>query len=192
MNFHNLDDLSMQEAIKRLISWIGDDPDRKELIDTPSRMMRAFKEWFSGYELSPKKILASKMFLNDMGVTQPIVVKNIDFLSHCEHHFAPIVGKAHIAYIPDKHIVGLSKIPRVVEALSKRLQIQERLTTQIANIIQEVLNPKGVAVFIKASHFCTQTRGIKNPSSDMITSHYTGDYYLLEQLRREFYACLNL
>ena len=162
-----------EEAVKLIIEWIGEDPDREGLKGTPKRLIKAFKEYFQGYSQDAKNFL-SKTFTEIEGYDDMVVEKNITVESHCEHHMAPIIGVAHIAYIPTKNIVGLSKLARVVEAFSKRLQTQERLTMQIAKTIMDTLDAKGVAVTIDATHQCMTIRGVKKAKASTITNYYAG------------------
>ena len=165
----------VEEAFIKIIKWIGEDPSREGLISTPKRLVKAFKEYFKGYHEDPKKIL-EKTFGDVEGYDDMVVQKNISVQSHCEHHMAPIIGIAHVAYIPSKKVVGLSKLARVVEVFSKRLQTQERLTMQIANTLMEVLQPRGVAVTVDAVHHCMTTRGIKKSRTSTITNYFLGAF----------------
>ncbi len=174
-----------ENAIKILLGWAGDNPMRAGLLETPTRVAKAFKEWFRGYAIDPA-LLLNKNFDEIAGYHTPVFLKNIPFHSHCEHHLAPIIGKAHIAYIPNGKVVGISKLARVTEAFALRLQIQERLTAQIANCIADTLNAKGVAVMIEAEHFCMTTRGVDTHDTTMITYHLTGVYRDDESLMKEF------
>ena len=178
-------DEEAEQAFRTIIEWIGEDPDREGLIGTPKRLIKAFKEYFQGYSQDAKSFL-SKTFSQIEGYDDMVVEKNIAVESHCEHHIAPIIGVAHIAYIPTKNIVGLSKLARVVEVFSKRLQIQEKLTAQIANTIDEILKPKGVGVIIEASHLCIATRGVRKETSRMVTSRMLGLFRDNSDTRREF------
>ena len=162
-----------EDAVKVILEYVGEDPSREGLIDTPSRFVRALSEWFSGYKVNPKELL-STTFSEVEGYNEIVVLRNIRIESHCEHHMVPILGTATIAYLPSNKVVGISKLARVAEAYSKRYQIQEVLTRQIANAINEVLSPQGVAVIIKAKHLCIGTRGIHKHESDMITSCMLG------------------
>ena len=170
-----ISDDKAEESIRTIIQWIGEDPNREGLKSTPSRVIKAFKEYFQGYKQDPKNYL-NKTFKEVEGYDDMVIEKNISIRSHCEHHMAPIVGVAHVAYIPSKKVVGLSKLARVVEAFSKRLQTQERLTMQIANTIMEVLQPRGVAVTIDASHQCMTNRGIKKEKTTTITNYFLGAF----------------
>ena len=164
-----------EEAFVKIIRWIGEDPSREGLVSTPKRLVKAFKEYFKGYSEDPKKIL-EKTFGDVQGYDDMVIQKNISLQSHCEHHLAPIIGVAHIAYIPNSRVVGLSKLARVVEVFSKRLQTQERLTMQIANTLMEALDAKGVAVSIDAAHQCMTMRGIKKEQATTITNYYLGQF----------------
>ena len=171
----NISDQEAEEAIEILIRWIGEDPEREGLKSTPKRVVRAYKEYFQGYKEDPAKHL-TKTFTEIEDYDDMIIEKDISIRSHCEHHMAPIIGVAHIAYIPSKKVVGLSKLARVVEAFSKRLQTQERLTMQIANTIMYVLQPRGVAVTIDAAHQCMTDRGIKKEKTTTITNYFLGAF----------------
>ena len=168
-------DEKAEEAIRTIIQWIGEDPEREGLKSTPRRVIKAFKEYFIGYTENPSNYL-SKTFTEVEGYDDMVIEKNISIQSHCEHHMAPIVGVAHVAYIPSKKVVGLSKLARVVEAFSKRLQTQERLTMQIAGTIMEVLQPRGVAVTIDATHQCMTDRGIKKEKTTTVTNYFLGAF----------------
>ena len=165
----------IEEAFVKIIKWIGENPSREGLASTPKRLIKAYKEYFKGYSEDPKKIL-EKTFGDVQGYDDMVIQKNISIQSHCEHHMAPIIGVAHIAYIPNKRVVGLSKLARVVEVFSKRLQTQERLTMQIANTLMEALDAKGVAVSIDATHQCMTMRGIKKEQATTITNYYLGQF----------------
>ena len=164
-----------EEAFVKIIKWIGEDPSREGLLSTPKRLVKAYREYFKGYSEDPGKIL-EKTFGDVIGYDDMVIQKNISLQSHCEHHMAPIIGVAHIAYIPNKRIVGLSKLARVVEVFSKRLQTQERLTMQIANTLMQSLNAKGVAVSIDATHQCMTMRGIKKEQATTVTNYYLGQF----------------
>jgi len=164
-----------EEAFIKIIKWIGENPSREGLASTPQRLVKAYKEYFKGYSEDPKKVL-EKTFGDVKGYDDMVIQKNISVQSHCEHHMAPIIGVAHIAYIPSLRVVGLSKLARVVEVFSKRLQTQERLTMQIANTLMEALNAKGVAVSIEATHQCMTTRGIKKEQAITVTNYYLGKF----------------
>ena len=171
----NISDQKAEEAIKTIIQWIGEDPGREGLKSTPKRVIRAYKEYFQGYTEDPAKHL-SKTFTEVEGYDDMVIEKNISIRSHCEHHMAPIIGVAHVAYIPSKKVVGLSKLARVVEVFSKRLQTQERLTMQIAKTIMHVLQPRGVAVTIDAVHQCMTNRGIKKEQTTTVTNYFLGAF----------------
>lgn len=179
-----------EEAVRTLIRWAGDDPDREGLIDTPNRVINAYAEFFSGYKENPKEILG-RTFEEVGGYKEIVLLRDIRFESHCEHHMVPIIGKAHVAYLPNNYVVGISKLARIVEVFAKRLQIQERMTAEIANIIQEVLQPRGVAVIIEATHQCMTTRGVHNPGVSMVTSKLLGVFQQDQNARAELSALLN-
>jgi len=164
-----------EEAFTKIIKWIGEDPSREGLKSTPKRLVKAYKEYFKGYSEDPAKIL-DKTFGDVQGYDDMVIQKNISLQSHCEHHLAPIIGVAHLAYIPNQKVVGLSKLARVVEVFSKRLQTQERLTMQIANVLMEALDAKGVAVSIDATHQCMTMRGIKKEQATTVTNYYLGQF----------------
>ena len=164
-----------EEAFTKIIKWIGEDPSREGLKSTPKRLVKAYKEYFKGYSEDPTKIL-EKTFGDVQGYDDMVIQKNISLQSHCEHHLAPIIGVAHLAYIPNQKVVGLSKLARVVEVFSKRLQTQERLTMQIANVLMEALDAKGVAVSIDATHQCMTMRGIKKEQATTVTNYYLGKF----------------
>lgn len=176
-----------EEAVKTLIRWAGDDPDREGLLDTPSRVLRAYNEWFAGYTQDPGEHLA-RTFTETGGYDEPVLLRAIPFRSCCEHHMAPITGIAHISYLPSERVVGISKLARVVDCVAKRLQIQERMTTEIAEIIDEVLQPRGVAVVIEANHACMATRGVYKHGVSMVTSRMLGLFKQDPVLRSEFLA----
>jgi len=168
-------DEKAEEAIRTIIRWIGEDTEREGLASTPKRVIKAFKEYFKGYDQDPNKFL-SKTFTEVEGYDDMVIEKNISIQSHCEHHMAPIVGVAHVAYIPAKKVVGLSKLARVVEVFSKRLQTQERLTMQIAKTVMNVLQPRGVAVTIDAAHQCMTNRGVKKENTTTVTNYFLGAF----------------
>jgi len=168
-------DKEVEEAFVNIIKWIGEDPSREGLKSTPKRLMKAYKEYFKGYNEDPEKIL-DKTFGDVQGYDDMVIQKNISLQSHCEHHMAPIIGVAHVSYIPNQRVVGLSKLARVVEVFSKRLQTQERLTMQIANTLMKALDAKGVAVSIDATHQCMTMRGIKKEQATTITNYYLGKF----------------
>lgn len=178
-----------EEAVRTLIRWAGDDPAREGLHETPARVARAFEEWFEGYGQDPAEILR-RTFEEADGYDEMVVLRDIRIESHCEHHLAPIIGKAHVAYLPHHRIVGISKLARIVEVYARRLQLQEKMTTQIADTINEVLNPKGVAVVIEAHHQCMTTRGVHKPGVLMVTSRMLGDFRSNPTTRREFLSMI--
>ena len=181
-------DVSRDEAevaVRKLIQWAGDDPEREGLLDTPKRVVKAFEEFFSGYAIDPTEYL-ERTFEETNGYDEMIVLRDISFISHCEHHILPVVGKAHVAYLPERRVVGISKLARVVEAFAKRLQIQERMTAQIANAIQDALQPRGIAVVIEAEHQCMTTRGVMKPGVSMVTSRMLGAFRDDAKTRLEF------
>ena len=173
------------QAVKTLIAWAGDNPNREGLIETPKRVVDAYKEFFDGYKMNPDEIL-SKTFEEVEGYDEMVIIKNIRLESHCEHHIDPILGIAHVAYMPNKKVVGISKLARLVDVYAKRLQIQETLTAQIAETIQRVLDPLGVAVLIDASHQCMTTRGVHKPESSTVTKRMLGVFKTDENVRSEF------
>ena len=173
------------QAVKTLIAWAGDNPNREGLIETPKRVVDAYKEFFDGYKMNPDEIL-SKTFEEVEGYDEMVIIKNIRLESHCEHHIVPILGIAHVAYMPNKKVVGISKLARLVDVFAKRLQIQETLTAQIAETIQRVLDPLGVAVLIDASHQCMTTRGVHKPESSTVTKRMLGVFKTDENVRSEF------
>ena len=179
-----------EAAVRTLLRWAGDDPDREGLVGTPDRVVRAYEEFFSGYEQDPTEIL-HRTFEETDGYDEMVLLRDIRLESHCEHHVVPIIGKAHVAYLPDRRVVGISKLARVVEIYSRRLQIQEKLTAQIANTINDVLQPKGVAVVIEAAHQCMTTRGIHKPGVTMVTSRMLGEFRDNPATRREFMALIH-
>ena len=185
-----LSDAHVEAAIRTILLWIGEDPERDGLRETPSRLMRAFQEYFAGYAQDPSLIL-TKTFEETDGYDEMVVLRRIPFQSHCEHHFAPIIGHAWVAYVPRQRVVGISKLARLVEAYAKRLQIQERMTAQIANTIEAVLKPQGVGVVIKATHHCMTARGIKKNGSDMVTSRMLGCFRDNAMTRQEFLSMVN-
>ena len=173
------------QAVKTLIAWAGDNPNREGLIETPKRVVDAYKEFFDGYKMNPDEIL-SKTFEEVEGYDEMVIIKNIRLESHCEHHIVPILGIAHVAYMPNKKVVGISKLARLDDVYAKRLQIQETLTAQIAETIQRVLDPLGVAVLIDASHQCMTTRGVHKPESSTVTKRMLGVFKTDENVRSEF------
>ena len=174
-NDKKVSDKEAEDAFKTILSWIGEDPNREGLLETPKRVIKAFKEYFKGYKEDPSIVL-DKTFGDVEGYDDMVVQKNISVQSHCEHHMAPIIGKAHVAYIPKERVVGLSKLARVVEVFSKRLQTQERLTMQIAKTLMESLDAKGVAVTIDSTHQCMTMRGIKKEQASTVTNYYLGQF----------------
>ena len=178
-----------EAAVRTLLRWTGDDPDREGLVDTPSRVVRAYEEFFAGYAVDPVDLLA-RSFEETDGYDEMVVLRDIRLESHCEHHMVPIIGRAHVAYLPEGRVVGISKLARVVEVYAKRLQIQEKLTAQVANTINEVLKPKGVAVVIEAAHQCMTTRGVHKPGVTMVTSRMLGAFRDDPSTRREFLAMI--
>tara|TARA_B100001057_G_scaffold201306_1_gene202072 strand:+ start:22 stop:636 length:615 start_codon:yes stop_codon:yes gene_type:complete len=170
-----ISDKDAEDAFRTILTWMGEDPNREGLIETPKRVVKAFKEYFKGYKEDPNQVL-DKTFGDVEGYDDMVVQKNISVQSHCEHHMAPIIGKAHVAYIPKERVVGLSKLARVVEVFSKRLQTQERLTMQIANTLMESLDAKGVAVTIDSTHQCMTMRGIKKEQASTVTNYYLGQF----------------
>ena len=175
LDANNVSDKEAEEAFKTILTWLGEDPNREGLLETPKRVMKAYKEYFSGYKVDPNKIL-DKTFGDVDGYDDMVIQKNISIQSHCEHHMAPIIGKAHVAYIPKERVVGLSKLARVVEVFSKRLQTQERLTMQVAKTLMESLDAKGVAVTIDSTHQCMTMRGIKKEQATTVTNYYLGQF----------------
>jgi len=178
-----------EEAVRTLIRWAGDDPLREGLRDTPGRVVRAYEEFFSGYHEDPEEILR-RTFEETDGYDEMVVLRDIRLESHCEHHMVAIIGKAHVAYLPGSRVIGISKLARVVEIYARRLQIQEKLTAQIANAIQDVLAPRGVAVVIEAAHQCMTTRGVRKPGVTMVTSRMLGAFRSDPATRREFMALI--
>ena len=174
-NSRKISDKEAEEAFKTILSWIGEDPNREGLLETPKRVVKAFKEYFKGYKENPIQVL-DKTFGDVDGYDDMVIQKNISVQSHCEHHMAPIIGKAHVAYIPNERVVGLSKLARVVEVFSKRLQTQERLTMQIAKTLMQSLDAKGVAVTIDSTHQCMTMRGIKKEQATTVTNYYLGQF----------------
>jgi GTP cyclohydrolase I len=178
-----------EEAVRTLIRWAGDDPAREGLLGTPDRVVRSYEEFFEGYGSDPVEIL-TRTFEEIAGYDEMVVLKDIRFESHCEHHILPIIGKAHVAYLPDRRVIGISKLARIVEAYARRLQIQEKMTAEIANAIDQVLQPKGVAVVIDAAHQCMTTRGVHKPGVSMVTSRMLGAFRDNPSTRREFLSII--
>ena len=174
-----------REAVRTLLRWAGDDPSREGLLDTPDRVIRAYGEWFAGYDQDPVKML-QRTFEEVEGYDEMVVLRDIRFESFCEHHMAPIIGKAHVGYIPTDRVVGISKIARVVHVFGKRLQVQEKMTAQIANAFMEVLQPRGVAVVLEGEHHCMTTRGVMQPGVTMVTSTMLGFFRSDSKTRKEF------
>jgi GTP cyclohydrolase IA len=183
-------DAGAEDAFRSILRWIGEDPDRDGLHETPKRLVRAFREYFCGYEEDPEQIL-KKTFEEVDGYDEMVVLRGVSFESHCEHHVAPIIGRAWVGYVPDRRVVGISKLARVVEAYARRLQIQERLTAQIANSIETVLKPRGVAVVIKANHHCMMSRGVHKRGTDLVTSRMLGCFRDSAMTRGEFLSLVN-
>jgi GTP cyclohydrolase I len=178
-----------EEAVRTLLRWIGDDPAREGLAATPGRVARAYEDWFSGYQEDPVAFLRRTFYEVD-GYDEMIVLRDIPFESHCEHHLAPIIGKAHVGYLPDRKVVGISKLARVVETFARRLQVQESMTAQIANCIADVLKPKGVGVVVEGVHQCMTTRGIHKAGVSMITSRLLGHFRSDPRTRAEFLSII--
>lgn len=174
----------IEQAVRTLIAAAGDDPYREGLLDTPARVARAYEEWFAGYRVDPAKLL-ERVFGEAEGYEETIILRDIPLVSTCEHHLAPITGRAHVAYRPDGRVVGISKLSRLVDAYARRLQLQERLTNQIARTLHEALKPKGVAVVIEASHGCMSSRGVSQQGVSMVTKCWLGDFKTDPELRRE-------
>jgi len=179
-----------EEAVKTLLSFVGEDISRPGLLETPKRVVKAYQDWFSGYNENPEEIL-NKTFDELDGYDEIIMLRDIRIESHCEHHIAPFIGSAHVAYLPNKRVVGISKLARITRIYMKRMQIQEKLTAQIANCIQKILKPKGVAVVIEAQHQCMTTRGISTPGISMVTSQLLGKFRTDSSTRREFYSMID-
>jgi GTP cyclohydrolase I len=183
--YRNVTKDEAEEAIRTILLWIGEDPMREGLIDTPKRVIKSYAEKFNGYNIDPKDILNTEFSETD-NYNGIVLLSNIDIESHCEHHLAPIIGRAHIGYIPNNKVVGISKLARIAEVFSHRLQLQERLTSQIANAINQCLEPLGVAVMIKAKHHCICHRGVKHRETDMVTSVFLGSFNNNPDLIRQF------
>lgn len=180
----------VEAAVRTIIRWTGDDPDREGLQDTPARVTRAFEEYFGGYSQDPSEFL-ERTFEEVGGYDEMILLRGIRFESHCEHHMAPVIGQAWVGYVPNGRVVGISKLARVVDVFARRLQVQEKLTAQIADTINGILKPKGVAVVIKASHHCMTTRGVHKPDTDLITTRMIGCFKDNAQMRQEFLMAVN-
>ena len=179
-----------EAAVRTMLAWTGDNPDREGLVETPKRVVRAYEQFFAGYEMDPKQVL-SKVFEEVEGYDEMVIVKDIRVESHCEHHIVPILGKAHVGYLPNKRIVGISKLARLVDLFGKRLQTQETMTAQIADTIEKVLQPKGVAVVIDANHQCMSTRGVHKTESSTITSRMLGTFRSDSKAREEFISLIH-
>tara|TARA_Y100000588_G_scaffold67526_1_gene68435 strand:- start:1786 stop:2376 length:591 start_codon:yes stop_codon:yes gene_type:complete len=177
------------EAVRTLIRWAGDDPDREGLLDTPDRVIRSYDEYYSGYTQDPVDILR-RTFEETDGYDEMVVLKDVEINSHCEHHMAPIIGRVHIGYLPDKSVVGISKLARVVDVYARRLQIQEKMTAQIADALDQVIRPRGVGVVVEAAHHCMTTRGIQKQGVTMVTSRMLGSFRSDPKTRREFLAII--
>ena len=180
-----------EKAVELLLRWAGDDPSREGLIDTPARVARAYEEFFSGYQEDPEDMLA-RTFEEVEGYDDMVMLRGINLQSHCEHHMVPILGQAHIAYLPDRRVVGISKLARVLDSFGRRLQTQETMTAQVANAIQNALKPKGVAILVDAQHQCMTTRGVKKPGVSMVTTRFTGQFKEDSDLREQFYQHIKL
>ncbi len=178
------------EAVRKLILWIGDDPEREGLVDTPERVLKSYEDFFWGYDVDPEAIL-ERTFDEVAGYNDIVLVKDIRLESHCEHHMVPIIGKAHVAYIPNERVVGISKLARLVDIYAKRLQTQETLTSQIGTVIEKVLKPKGVAVLIDAEHECMSTRGVRKQEAKTVTRHMSGVFQDDMALRMELFSLIN-
>jgi len=181
---------SAEEAIRTLLLWAGEDPAREGLVDTPKRVAQAYEDWFSGYQDDPIQFL-KRTFREVDGYDEMIVLRDITFESHCEHHMAPIIGKAHVGYLPSNKVVGISKLARVVEAFARRFQVQEKMTAQIARCIEDVLKPKGVGVVVEAVHQCMTTRGIRKSGVSMVTSQMLGSFRKDARTRAEFFEMIS-
>jgi GTP cyclohydrolase I len=177
--------LDAEDAVRTLLRWAGDDPNREGLAGTPERVVRAYREWFAGYDTDPHELLA-RTFEETEGYDELVLLRDIPWTSHCEHHLVPIVGLAHVGYLPRQRVVGISKLARVVDAFARRLQIQEKMTVQIANTINSVLQPRGVAVVLKAEHGCMTTRGVHKHGVGMVTSSMLGAFRDKPEARSEF------
>ncbi|MGB1182129.1 MAG: GTP cyclohydrolase I FolE [Candidatus Puniceispirillaceae bacterium] len=180
-----------EAAVETLLRWAGDDPSREGLVDTPARVARAYEEFFSGYQDDPEDMLA-RTFEEVEGYDDMVMLRDISLQSHCEHHMVPILGKAHIAYMPNKRVVGISKLARVLDSFGRRLQTQETMTAQVASAIQTALQPLGVAILVDAKHQCMTTRGVKKPDVSMVTTRFTGVFKDQADLRERFYQQINL
>jgi len=183
--------LQAEAAVRTLIRWAGDDPERQGLLDTPARVVRAYEEWFAGYDEDPAQLL-ERCFEEIAGYDEIVLLRDIRFESHCEHHMAPVIGRAHIGYLPHQRVVGISKLARLVQAFAKRLQIQERMTAEIADALDRVLQPRGVAVVIEAAHQCMTTRGVHSCGVSMVTSRMLGVFRERPETRQEFLSALRV
>jgi GTP cyclohydrolase I len=183
--------LQAEAAVRTLIRWAGDDPERQGLLDTPARVVRAYEEWFAGYDDDPAQLL-ERCFEEIAGYDEIVLLRDIRFESHCEHHMAPVIGRAHIGYLPHQRVVGISKLARLVQAFAKRLQIQERMTAEIADALDRVLQPRGVAVVIEAAHQCMTTRGVHSCGVSMVTSRMLGVFRERPETRQEFLSALRI
>jgi GTP cyclohydrolase IA len=178
-----------EAAVRTLLKWAGDNPKREGLLDTPSRVVKAYEQWFRGYDEDPVAML-QRTFEEVDGYDEMVVLRDIRFESYCEHHMAPIIGKAHVAYVPNDRVVGISKLARVVDAFAKRLQVQEKMNAQIANTLMDVLKPRGVAVVLEGEHHCMSTRGVHKPGVSMVTSTMLGEFKTDRELRRDFMSII--
>jgi GTP cyclohydrolase I len=179
----------VEQAVRTLIRWAGDDPARPGLSETPQRVARAYQEWFAGYDEDPEQLL-QQTFQEVAGYDEMVVVRDIEFVSHCEHHLVPVIGRAHIGYLPRARVVGISKLARLVQAFARRLQIQERLTAEIANTLDRVLRPVGVAVIVEARHGCMSSRGVRQSTAAMVTSRMLGAFSERPATRQEFLSSI--
>lgn len=183
------DQVEAEEAVRTLIRWAGDDPEREGLLDTPSRVLRAYNEWFAGYAQDPAEFLV-RTFQEVGGYNDPVLLRGVPFRSCCEHHMAPITGVVHVSYLPSRRVVGISKLARVIDCFSRRLQIQERMTVEIAEVIEEILQPRGVAVVIEGTHACMSSRGVHKHGVSMVTSRMLGAFKQDAALRGEFLSAI--
>jgi GTP cyclohydrolase I len=188
---HGVNRAQAEDAVRILLRWAGDDPTREGLLDTPKRVVKAYTDWFSGYALDPEEYL-KRTFEEVGGYDEMVVLRDIEFESHCEHHMAPIIGKAHIGYLPNGRVVGISKLARVVEAYARRFQVQEKMTAQIAHCIQDALQPRGVGVVVEAAHECMTTRGIHKRGVSMVTSKMLGTFREDARTRAEFLELIHV
>jgi GTP cyclohydrolase IA len=185
------DRAEVEEAVRTLIRWSGDDPDREGLLGTPDRVARAYEEWFAGYHDDPDELL-QRTFEEVAGYDEMVLMRNIHFVSHCEHHMAPIIGRVHIGYLPNNRVVGISKLARLVQSYAKRLQIQERMTAEIANNLDRVLAPQGVAVVVEGTHACMTSRGVHQSQATLVTSRMLGVFRDRPETRQEFLSAIDL